>query len=154
MRDGFGIALFVTAGIMWGSYTVLLRHWRVPTLEGAVAVELPGAVLAAEALGPWALDSLQGAKPRMLTIKIVVQGSVGEVLSVVALMAALQLLSTRTAAMLPTVTPAVAMLIAWAALGTRVEPAELLSAGTVIAGFALATRRRLSLPENLQRKPI
>ena len=148
-----GIALFVTAGIMWGSYTALLRHWRIPTLEGTAAIASLGAVVALVAFGPWTIDSLQDAEPGMLVIQIVMQGIVGGVLSVVALIAALQWLSTQTAAMLPTFTPAVAMLIAWTVLGTRPEAAELLGAAIIFAGFALATRRQLTLPKNFERKP-
>jgi multidrug efflux pump subunit AcrB len=44
--------------------------------------------------------------------------------------------------------------IAWAALGTRPETAELIGAGIIFAGFALATRRRLGLSGYAERKPI
>lgn len=147
-----GIALFVTAGIMWGSYTAMLRYWRIPTLEGTAAIASLGAVVALVAVGPWAIDSLQDAEPGMLVIQIVMQGIVGGVLSVVALIAALQWLSTQTAAMLPTFTPAVAMLIAWATIGSRPEPAELIGAAIIFAGFAVATRQRLAVPRLQNRK--
>ncbi|MEM9812385.1 MAG: hypothetical protein AAF913_06910, partial [Pseudomonadota bacterium] len=64
---------------------------------------------------------------------------VGGVLSVVALVATVRSVSAQTAALLPIFTPAVAMMIAWAALGTRPAPVELLGATIVFLGFALGT---------------
>ncbi len=147
-----GIALFVTAGTMWGGYTVLLRHWRIPTFEGTAAVASLGAVFAAIAVGPFAWDSLRVAEAQMVMIQIVMQGLVGGVISVVALIAALQRMSTQTAAMLPTFTPAVALVIAWMALGIRPDPSEVLGATIIFAGFALATRRHLQFPRIAQGK--
>ncbi|MEL7464791.1 MAG: DMT family transporter [Pseudomonadota bacterium] len=141
-----GAALFVAAGFMWGAYTALLRHWRIPVLEGAVAVALISAVFAAAAIGPWAIASLASAEPRMVAIQIATQGLLGGVLSVVALIAALRTLKAQTAAMLPTFTPAVAMLIAWPALGAQPTLAEIVGAVIIFVGFALAACPKLALP--------
>lgn len=138
-----GIACFVTAGVLWGSYTALLRYWKVPTLEGTAAVSSMGAVIAGLAVSPWAWESLREAHLSMLVTQVVMQGLVGGILSVIALIAALQRLSVQTAAMLPTFTPAVAMVIAWAAIGLRPAWMELVGAAIIFAGFALATRQNL-----------
>lgn len=143
MGAGFplGIALFLIAGVLWGSYTALLRYWQVPTLEGTAAVASFGAIIAAALIGPFAWESLRDTPLPMLITQILVQGVVGGVISVVALIAGLQRLSTQTAAMLPTFTPAAALLIAWATIGTRPEAVELLGAGIIFAGFVLANQR-------------
>ena len=148
VRDNwfFGVAFFVFAGVMWGAYTVLLRYWRVPVLEGTSAVASLGAVIAAIALGPFAWLSLAETSLSMLATQVVMQGLVGGVLSVVALVAALRHLKAQTAAMLPTFTPAVAMVIAWIALETRPDPMELAGAAVVFLGFAVSTRRSLVWP--------
>ncbi len=142
-RWSTGIALFIAAGAMWGAYTALLRYWRIPLLEGTAAIASLGAICAAVVVGPSALESLAQADAGMLVMQAVMQGLVGGVLSVVALVAALRHLPTQTAAMLPTFTPAVAMLIAWAVMETRPEPVELLGTMIVFAGFAFATQQRL-----------
>ncbi|MEM9432229.1 MAG: EamA family transporter [Pseudomonadota bacterium] len=129
--------MFVAAGIMWGSYTALLRHWSIPVLEGTSAVASISALTAAVAIGPWAWTSLSAAAPNMVPTQILMQGLVGGVFSVVALVATLRSVSAQTAAMLPIFTPAAAMMIAWAALGTRPAPVELLGAAIVCGGLAL-----------------
>ena len=140
-----GIALFVTAGLMWGGYTVLLRHWRVPLLEGTAAVVSLSAVFAAVFLGPLAWSSLSTTEPAMLGLQFLIQGVIGGVVSVFALMAALRRLTVQTVAMLPTFTPAVALLIAWGALGARPALIELAGAGLIFLGFSVSRIRGFPL---------
>ena len=140
-----GVGLFVTAGTMWGAYTVLLRHWQIPVLEGTSTIASFGAIFAAIALAPFALPSLSETELPMLLTQVAMQGFVGGILSVVALVAALQRLSTQTAALLPTFTPAIAMMIAWVALGTKPETMELVGTLVIFLGFALAGRKRFDL---------
>ncbi|MEO1543622.1 MAG: DMT family transporter [Pseudomonadota bacterium] len=149
-----GIALFVIAGVLWGSYTALLRYWQIPTLEGTAAVASFGAIIAAALMGPIAWDSLRYTPLSMLMTQILMQGVVGGVISVVALFAGMQRLSTQTAAMLPTFTPAMALLIAWATVGSRPEAAELLGAGIIFAGFVLANQRQLKGHRPMNRRLV
>ena len=135
-----GIALFVAAGIMWGGYTVLLRLWQVPLLEGTSAIAALGAIFAALALGPAAWPSLAETGKAMLLTQVVMQGFVGGILSVVALVAALQRLTAQTAAILPTFTPAVAMFVGWAAFGAPPQIGELSGAAIIFLGFEIATQ--------------
>lgn len=140
-----GIGLFVAAGTMWGGYTVLLRHWQIPLLEGTSTIASFGAILAAVALGPLAWPSLVETSTPMLLIQLVMQGFVGGIVSVVALVAALRRLTAQTAAILPTFTPAVAMLVAWGMIGTRPEPMELVGAAVIFLGFFVSTQKSFSL---------
>ncbi|MDW3182738.1 DMT family transporter [Roseobacter sp.] len=139
----FGVGLFVTAGTMWGAYTVLLRHWQIPVLEGTSTIASIGATLTAIALAPFAWPSLSEIELPMLLTQIAMQGFVGGILSVVALVIALQHLSAQTVALLPTFTPAVAMMIAWMALGTKPETMEIIGAKVIFLGFTLAARKKL-----------
>ncbi len=138
----FGVGFFVTAGTMWGAYTVLLRHWQIPVLEGTSMIASFGAILAAIALAPFAWPSLSKIELPMLLTQIAMQGLVGGILRVVALVIALQHLSAQTAALLPTFIPAVAMMVAWLALGSRPETMEFVGATVVFLGFALAARKK------------
>lgn len=136
----FGVGLFVAAGTMWGAYTVLLRYWQIPVLEGTSAIASFGAIIAAVGLAPLARPSLLETDVTLVFTQILMQGIVGGVLSVVALMVTLRHLTAQTAAILPTLTPAVAMIIAWVVLGARPEQTELIGAAIVFLGFALSTR--------------
>ncbi|MEX0282844.1 MAG: DMT family transporter [Arenibacterium sp.] len=137
-----GVGFFVIAGTMWGAYTVLLRHWQIPVLEGTSAIASLAAILAAFTLAPFAWPSLSKIEWPMLLTQIAMQGFVGGILSVVALVVALQRLSTQTAALLPTFTPAVAMMFAWGALGTRPTTMEVVGALVIFLGFTLAARKK------------
>ncbi|WP_298835819.1 DMT family transporter [uncultured Roseobacter sp.] len=134
-----GTGLFTAAGIMWGGYTVLLRLWQVPLLEGTSAIAAFGAVFAALLLGPAAWPSLAETSTVMLLTQLVMQGIVGGILSVVVLVAALQRLTAQTAAVLPTFTPAVAMIIAWVVFGTRPHSVEFIGAAVIFLGFSITT---------------
>ena len=123
-----GIAFFILAGVMWGVYTVLLRYWRVPLLAGTAAIASLSAISSLFFVGPYAFASLAQADVQALIFQTLMQGIVGGMLSVAALVAALRHLTAQTAAMLPTFTPAVAMLMAWLFLGTRPATLEVLGA--------------------------
>ncbi|WP_299733963.1 DMT family transporter [uncultured Tateyamaria sp.] len=137
-----GVGFFVTAGTMWGAYTVLLRHWQIPVLEGTSTIASFGAILAAIALAPFAWPSLSETELPMLLTQVAMQGFVGGILSVVVLVAALQRLSAQTAALLPTFTPAVAMMIAWVAIGPKPDTTEIIGATVIFLGFTLAVRKK------------
>ena len=139
-----GIAFFILAGAMWGAYTALLRYWHIPLIEGTAAIASLSAISALFFVGPYAFASLAQADLPMLVLQTLMQGIVGGMLSVVALVAALRHLTAQTAAMLPTFTPAVAMLMAWIALGTRPATMEVLGAAIVFGGFAIAVQQRFA----------
>lgn len=75
VRDNrvLGAALFVTAGIMWGAYTVLLHHWQFPVLEGTSAIASFGAIFALIVLAPAAWPSLAATDLTMVLTQIVMQ---------------------------------------------------------------------------------
>ncbi|AEI95877.1 hypothetical protein RLO149_c039760 [Roseobacter litoralis Och 149] len=93
-----GTGLFVAAGIIWGGCTVLLRLWQVPLFEGTSVIASFGVMFAVLALGPAAWPSLNEISTAMLFTQIVMQVIVGGILSVIALVAALQRLTAQTAA--------------------------------------------------------
>lgn len=134
-----GVAFFVTAGALWGAYTVLLRRWRIPLVDGALGVASCAALIAVIALGPSAIAALSQAPPQAIAVQILMQGVVGGVISVVALIAALRHLSAQTAALLPTFTPAAALLIAWSVLGQTPSAGEIAGALAIFVGFAIAS---------------
>ncbi|MEL6463553.1 MAG: DMT family transporter [Pseudomonadota bacterium] len=134
---GQGALFFVLAGCMWGSYTVLLRHWRIPMVEGAVGMAAGSAMLALPLLGPTGVEPLRAAPVAELVVQVVMQGIVGGVVSVVALIGAVRWLSGQTAALLPVFTPVVALGIALAAFGDVPSVAEAIGVTIIAAGFLI-----------------
>ncbi|WP_299625427.1 DMT family transporter [uncultured Tateyamaria sp.] len=143
---GQGVVLFVAAGAMWGGYTVLLRHWRVPMIQGTVAVAAGSALTAIPALGWVAAESLLSAPTGALILQAVMQGLVGGVISVVALIGAVRLMPVQVAGLLPIFTPVVALALAAAAFGTMPTGAEIIGVTIIAAGFLFSFGVRLSQP--------
>lgn len=147
---GQGAALFVLAGAMWGGYTVLLRFWRVPVFEGTVAVATGSALMAFPLLGLAASQVLAAASPWDIAVQTVMQGIIGGVISVVALIGALRTLPVQVAALLPVFTPVVALLLAALTFGTVPSAAESAGAAIIALGFLLSFG--FSLPAGWHRK--
>lgn len=132
---GQGVAFFLLAGVIWGCYTILLRYWRIPTVEGTVLVAAGSAILALPILGGAAYGTLSSASTSSLALQIVMQGVIGGVLSVMALIGAVRALSAQMAALLPIFTPVVALMIACVFLGVVPSAAEVFGVTIIAAGF-------------------
>ncbi|WP_415921664.1 DMT family transporter [Tateyamaria sp. SN6-1] len=141
-----GAAFFVTAGCLWGGYTVLLRLWRIPMIEGTLSVAGGSALVAVPLLGASAVESLGDMEPAALVLQIVMQGLVGGVLSVVALIGAVRMLPVQVAALLPVFTPVVALAIACVLFGAVPSVAECVGVLIIAVGFALSLGGARSLP--------
>lgn len=139
-----GAVFFVLAGSMWGAYTVLLRHWRIPMLEGTMGVAAGAALVALPVLGVAAADALRDTAPAELALQIIMQGIVGGVVSVVALIGAVRLLSVQTASLLPVFTPVVALGIAFVIFGAVPSVAEITGVTIIAVGFLVSLG--LSIP--------
>lgn len=143
---GQGVTLFVLAGFMWGAYTVLLRHWRIPMVEGTVAVAAGSALTALPVLGWAASETLMTAAPDALVLQAVMQGIVGGVISVVTLIGAVRTLPVQVAALLPVFTPVVALAIAAALFGAVPTGAEIIGVTVIAGGFVLSLGRGSKQP--------
>ncbi|MFK7743946.1 MAG: DMT family transporter [Roseobacter sp.] len=150
---GRGAVLFIMAGMMWGVYTVLLRLWQIPMVEGTVTVASSSAIIAVPVLGLAASETLLTAHPSALAVQFVMQGLIGGVLSVVALIGAVRTLPVHVAALLPVFTPVVGLAIASALFGTLPNLAEILSVAIIAAGFVISTgmtsRKEWSKPQTV-----
>lgn len=135
-----GVALFVLAGAMWGGYTVLLRLWRIPIIEGTVAVAAGSALIALPILGPNAWETLPSVSAFGLAVQIVMQGLVGGVIGVAALVGAVRTLPAQVAALLPTFTPVVALAIAAGSFGHIPSAAEASGVAIIAIGFLVSSR--------------
>ncbi|MEM7569799.1 MAG: EamA family transporter, partial [Pseudomonadota bacterium] len=112
-------------------------------LEGTALVAAGSAIVAILLFAPEAIKELRVADARMVVVQTLIQGWVGGVISVVALIGALRTLSVQTAALLPILTPAVALFISTIVLGETPELSEII--GIAIIGFGfLASNNILS----------
>ncbi|WP_367179851.1 DMT family transporter [uncultured Tateyamaria sp.] len=148
-----GAFFFVCAGMFWGAYTVLIKKWEVSLLSGTIAVASGSAVMAAVVLGPVALGTLASAPLQSVVFQAIMQGLIGGVLSVVALIGAVRALPTQVAALLPTFTPGVALFIALMANGVVPTPAEIAGCVLVLIGFLVSATRHSPGNRRRQNRP-
>ncbi|WP_299690776.1 DMT family transporter [uncultured Tateyamaria sp.] len=149
---GQGVALFVLAGSMWGGYTVLLRFWRIPVIDGTVAVAAGSALVSLPLLGVTASETLRSVSWSDLMLQMVMQGLVGGVVSVVALIGAVRLLSAQSASLLPIFTPVVALGLAAVLFGSVPSGAEIVGVTIIAAGFLLSLG--VSIPRSHLTGPV
>ena len=133
-----GALYFGAAGTMWGTYTVLLKAWRVPQYAGTFFIAAGSGLAAFVLLVPTTAIEIANLPARTLAFQAVMQGVVGGVLSVFALVGAIRFLRATTAALLPTFTPAVALFIAAVAFGAVPTVTELIGVIAIGLGFAVS----------------
>ena len=139
-----GDALFVAAGLMWALFTALQRCWNIHPIGGVLAIGTASGLLAPLVFGVGLLfgfpSGLAGAGAGEIALQALMQGFVGGVVSIAALIAAARLLGTATAALLPSFTPALALVIAIPALGDVPGTNEIAGTLDAVAGLTLAVR--------------
>ncbi|MEM8804418.1 MAG: hypothetical protein AAGF55_18005, partial [Pseudomonadota bacterium] len=129
--------LFVLAGSMWGGYTVLLRHWRIPLLQGTLGIAAGSALLALPLLRHAAWSEMQAVDPISVFLQVVMQGIVGGIISVATLISVVRVLPVQQVALLPIFTPVVALGLDSIAFGTAPTLAECIGVAIVLVGFGL-----------------
>lgn len=132
-----GALFFLAAGMMWGCYTVLLRFWRIPVVDGTLSIAAGSAVLAFILLGPNAVAEARVVAPDDLWLQIVMQGGIGGIVSVLAVIGAARTLPVHIMAVLPVFTPAVALAMALFVFGTVPTGAEIAGIALISLGFAI-----------------
>lgn len=141
-----GGLLFAAAGTMWAGFTVAMRRWSIDPLRGTLAVGATSGLMAPAVFGIASLMGLPSgfstAPTDAIAIQAVLQGLVGGVLAVAALISAARLLGAATAALLPSFTPIVALALAVPSLGDWPTGAELLGVVIAAIGLGIAGRAR------------
>lgn len=107
-----GDLLFVGAGLLWVSFTLLLRRWRIGALQATASVSVlsaaavvPGFLLFAD------LSRIAALDPEVLITQIVVQGFFSGVLAVVAYGMSIQTLGASKAVLFPALVPTAALVL-------------------------------------------
>ncbi len=130
-----GDAMFIAAGMLWGTYTFLMRFWQIPILQGTVGVGLFSALLSIPVLFIFDGGGIFAAPVEYLGVQALLQGVVGGLVSIIALMAALRYVSVSFAALLPAMTPVAAALIVLSLWGTVPNASEISGISVIVLGF-------------------
>jgi drug/metabolite transporter (DMT)-like permease len=136
-----GDLLFVSAGIFWATFGILLRQWNVPAATAAVAVATLSLLLYAPvylALYGWAGLARHGLLENAL--QAVVQGGIAGVLAIYLFTHAVIALGAGRAATFPALVPVFGVIIGLLALGVVPSLAQLIGLLIVLIGFRLTMR--------------
>jgi drug/metabolite transporter (DMT)-like permease len=135
-----GQLLFLTAALMWATYTVTLRRSGLKPLHGAAVVAfwsaclyLPVYLLAPVARG------IANASWGSIASQVVFQGVLSSVVSLVAFNRAVALLGASRAAVFASLVPALAAVLAVPVLGETPTPTDVAGIGLVSLGVLLGS---------------
>lgn len=136
-----GDLLFVSAGVCWATFGMLLRKWRVPATQAAVAVTVLSMMVYAPiylAIYGWRTLAAHGLFENAL--QAVVQGAFAGTLAIYLFTHAVVALGAGRAATFPALVPVFGVLIGFLALGVVPTLAQLVGLLIVVAGFRLTMR--------------
>lgn len=129
-----GDVIFVVAGLMWGSFTFLIGHWRLPpgpVTCGVAGFSLLQVLLACLILRP----ALPPAPISQIALQAILQGVVGGGLAVLTFALAIRSLGGPRASALPSLTPVMGFVLTYLLFGNAPDAAEL--AGSLLASTGL-----------------
>jgi drug/metabolite transporter (DMT)-like permease len=133
----FGVAIFLLAAIMWGSYAVAVRKWQVKPMDMLVASLPLSAVSYLPIYFALSGERIFAAKPETLLIQVIVQGiGVGLVASFLYAFAIQRIGSAKTSAMSPLI-PTMATVMAFTLLGETPTTLQWTGVALVTAGLLL-----------------
>jgi drug/metabolite transporter (DMT)-like permease len=142
MRALAGDALFAVAGLMWASFAVVCKHWRVsPIAATAVVSVLSAAVYTPLFLATSGVHALVAQPTHVLIQQIAVHGVLSGVIAVFAFGRAVELLGAGRAAAFPGLVPVVAILAGVPVTGEYPNIVQAAGLLVVTLGLLLTQRR-------------
>jgi drug/metabolite transporter (DMT)-like permease len=137
-----GDGLFLLAGIAWGVFGVLLRHWRIAGTRAAIVVCVLALVLYGPAHGLiWGYDRLLAAGLKENLIQMLAQGVLAGVLAIYLFARSVSLLGASRASTFPALVPGFGIVIGYLALGEVPSLYQLAGFAIVALGFRLALKQ-------------
>jgi drug/metabolite transporter (DMT)-like permease len=137
-----GDLLFMTAGLMWALFGMLVKLWRLDSARATRVSCFFALLLFAPA--HWLLFGFETMMSANLTenlIQIAVQGVLAGALAMYLYSRAVVILGAGRAAIFPSLVPGLTLLIAFLTLGIVPTPAQLAGLAVVMVGFWLALKR-------------
>jgi drug/metabolite transporter (DMT)-like permease len=137
-----GDFLFLVAGIAWGVFGVLLRHWRIAGTRAAIVICVLALLLYAPAHALiWGYDGLIAAGLRENMVQVVAQGVLAGVGAIYLFARCVSLLGASRASTFPALVPAFGIVIGYLALGEVPTVYQLAGLAIVALGFRLALKQ-------------
>ena len=131
--------VFIPENVLWASYTIMLRYWRLDALAATAVVSVlwlvvtvPGYLL----LAPH--DRLLALPPRDIALQLAIQGAVSGALTMVAYSRAVVLLGAGRAVLFPAMVPGLAITFGIPLLGELPTLVQLLGLASASAGLLVA----------------
>jgi drug/metabolite transporter (DMT)-like permease len=108
----YGDAMFVVAGLLWASATILIKTWKVPPMKvAAIVAVVSGALYIPGYLAFGGGTAIRSASFHVLATEIIIQGLLAGIVAVLAFTRSVELLGASRAAMFPALVPVAAILI-------------------------------------------
>jgi drug/metabolite transporter (DMT)-like permease len=137
-----GDLLFMTAGLMWALFGMLVKFWRLDSARATQASCLFALLIFAPLHGLlYGYGTMLSANVTENLIQIVVQGVLAGALAMYLYARAVVILGAGRAAIFPSLVPGLTLLIAFVTLGIVPTWAQLAGLAVVMLGFWLALRR-------------
>lgn len=128
-----GDLMFVASSLLWATFTLLMRKWRIDPIRATAVVAVLTAAVVIPAYFAWrGLDRLVGLPLGALAAQGLAQGLVQGVITLIAYTKAIAILGVSRAVLFPAIVPAIAILIGIPLVGEIPD-------ATQIAGLALVS---------------
>ena len=134
-----GDAMFVTAGLMWVTFSILSKRWAVsPLAATAVVSVLSAAIYAPGYMVTNGLDRLLALPANTLMAQVLIQGVLSGVVAVIAFSRAVQLLGPGRATVFPAMVPAAAIIVGVPIAGEWPTTLQIAGLAIVTGGLLIA----------------
>jgi drug/metabolite transporter (DMT)-like permease len=135
-----GDLLFVTAGIFWATFGMLLRRWRIDPTYAAAIVGVLALIAMPVQLALFGVATMQAAGLWQNVLQALVQGVFAGAGAIYLYARSVVILGASRAAVFPSLVPPFTLLIGYLALGEAPSLAQLAGLGAVALGFRFAMK--------------
>ena len=134
-----GDAMFVTAGLCWALFTILLKRWRIDAIPATAIV----AVVSAIFIVPYywiveGFDHLKSVSGTVIATQVLVQGFLSGVVAMLAFSQAVKVLGSARCAVFPALVPAAAIVMGIPVTGELPSLSQFFGLVAVSVGLLLA----------------
>jgi drug/metabolite transporter (DMT)-like permease len=134
-----GDLMFIGSGLLWASYTLLFRYWRLDAVAGIAAVSvLSLAVMAVVYPLFFSVPHLLSLPARELALQAITQGLLSGTFATIAYNWVVVLLGAGRAVLFPALVPGLAIVIGIPVLGETPSLVQLLGLACAMLGLAIA----------------
>lgn len=147
-----GDGMFIAAGLLWSSFTLLLRKWQIGGPQATAAVSVLSAAVVIPAFLVFSDTTRLASLPLdTLLTQVFVQGVLSGVLAVLAFALSVRLLGSARSGLFPALVPGATLLAGLPITGHVPTPTELLGVALAMIGLLTAIGLFNRLPDRLAR---